>query len=82
MKDAESVKAVIETALNNPKVATGVAAYSSSAAIAVNVGVLHGWLATASLALGVATGAVVLVFWVIKTIRQIRELQEELKDFK
>lgn len=77
MKDVESAKAAIEAALNSPKVATGVAAYSSSAAIAVNTGVLQGWLATTSLVLGVATGAVVLTFWILKTIKQYRELMRD-----
>jgi len=72
MNDQENTWRVIEGAAANPKIATAVAAGAGGVGGAYKLGLLQDWLSTASLAVGLMTGCVVLLVQVIKLLRTWR----------
>lgn len=72
MREPENVRAAIEAAANNPKVATAVAAGATSMGIAEKMELLQGFIGTTSMVLGCLTAAVVLAIQSIKLIRVYR----------
>jgi len=78
MKDqiANAKEAIVQAA-SSPKVATVVATGAASAGAAEQLDIITGWMARASVALGMCTAAVVLAIQVLKLLREWRGYQRE-----
>lgn len=76
----ENLTITINDAASNPKIATAVAAGTASVGAAGQLGIITGWMATGSLAIGLITAAVVLVIQIIKLKITLLDLREHLKN--
>lgn len=72
MNEQETAWRAIEGAASNPKVATAVAAGTGAMGGAYKLGLVQDYLSTATLAVGLLTGCVVLLVQVIKLLRTWR----------
>lgn len=73
----ESAKGAIAEAASSPKVATVVAAGSTSAGVATQLDIITGWTGAIASGLGMCTAAVVLAIQVIKLLREWRDDQKD-----
>jgi hypothetical protein len=76
MNEPEIVRSAVEAA-SNPKVATGVASAVTAAGAAEKVGLIQGWLSTATMSVGLITASVVLAIQLIKLARTWRAYQKD-----
>lgn len=72
MREPESIRASLEAAASDPRVATVVAAGTTSAGAMVKLDIIQGWIGTASMSVGLATATVVFAIQVIKMVRVYR----------
>lgn len=77
MNEPENVWRAIESAASNPKIATLTAAGATTVGGAYKLGLLQDWLSTASLAVGLLTGCVVLAVQVVKLLRTWRAYRND-----
>ena len=75
MNDHETVWSAIEGAASNPKIATIVAAGTGAMGGAYKLGLVQEYLSTATLAVGLLTGCVVLAVQLVKLLRTWRAYQ-------
>jgi len=80
MNDHETVWSAIESAAGNPKIATAVAAGTGAMGGAYKLGLVQDYLSTATLAVGLMTGCVVLAVQVVKLLRTWRAYQNDEPD--
>jgi hypothetical protein len=76
----ESAKEAIFQAASSPKVATAVAVGSASTGAAAQMDIITGWMARASVGLGMCTAAVVFAIQILKLLREWRARHEPPKD--
>jgi hypothetical protein len=76
----EGAKEAIVQAASSPKVAAAVAVGSASTGAAAQMDIITGWMANASVALGMITAAVVLAIQVLKLRREWRDRNNAVED--
>jgi len=69
----ESARSAIEAAASNPKVATAIAAGTTSIGAAAKLEVIQGWLSVVSMGVGIVTAIVVLGIQLIRLERAWRD---------
>jgi len=69
-------------AASNPKVGVAVGSGSVAASVAVNQGLITGWLANFTTVLGFLAAALVVGVQAVKLIRELVGLRKDLKDEK
>jgi hypothetical protein len=80
MNEPENVRSAIEAAASNPKVATFVAASTSSIGAATQFGIIDGWLSRCALIVGLLTAVVVLGIQLIRFEMALRERAQKNKE--
>jgi hypothetical protein len=81
MNEPENVRSAIEAAASNPKVATLVAASTSSIGAATQFGIIDGWLSRCALIVGLLTAVVVLGIQIIRFEMTLRERARDKKEY-
>ena len=80
MNEPENVRSAIEAAASNPKVATLVAASTSSIGAATQFGIIDGWLSRCALIVGLLTAVVVLGIQIIRFEMTLRERARDKRE--
>ena len=80
MNEPENVRSAIEAAASNPKVATVVAASTSSIGAATQFGIIDGWLSRCALIVGLLTAVVVLGIQIINFEMTLRKRAQDKKE--
>ena len=80
MNEPENVRSAIEAAASNPKVATLVAASTSSIGAATQFGIIDGWLSRCALIVGLLTAVVVLGIQLIRFEMALRERAQKNRE--
>lgn len=77
--DEDGMQSMIESVISNWKVPAGVAAGNASLGAAARMELIQGWLAIASMSVGIVTGLLIAGWWAIRVEKAWRN-RHNMKD--